>query len=186
MRLRGGRIARTISGRSLYRTRGANPAIRLNAGKRNMKRAGSRSYALCPASPRSAHMQNRKVDVMEQNPAFWQALETLVADSKLILDRPKGSAHPRYPGFVYAVDYGFLSGTASMDGGGIDVWVGTDARRQIDAIVCTIDLLKRDSEIKILIGCTEAEKTAVLAFHSNSEFMKGVLIRREADEYPHR
>lgn len=117
---------------------------------------------------------------MEQNPAFWQALETLVGGSEIVVDRPKGSAHPRYPDFVYPVDYGFLSGTASMDGGGIDVWSGTDARRQIDAIVCTIDLLKRDSEIKILIGCTQEEKAAILAVHNNSSFMKGLLIRRDS------
>lgn len=43
-----------------------------------------------------------------------------------------------------------------MDGSGIDVWVGSGEKR-IDAIICTIDLLKRDSEIKILIGCTEEE-----------------------------
>ena len=119
---------------------------------------------------------------MEQNSAFWAALETLAANSELVLDRPRGSAHPRYPDFVYPVDYGFLSGTASMDGGGIDVWSGTDARRQIDAIVCTVDLQKRDSEIKILIGCTEEEKAAILAVHNNSDFMKGILIRRETEK----
>lgn len=45
-----------------------------------------------------------------------------------------------------------------MDGDGIDVWVGTDERKQVDAIMCIVDLMKRDSEIKILIGCTENEK----------------------------
>ena len=125
-------------------------------------------------------------NAMAQNPAFWEALETLAASAAFVIDRPRGSAHPRYPDFIYPVDYGYLSGTASMDGGGIDIWVGSDARRQIDAIVCTIDLTKRDSEIKILIGCTEAEKAAVLAVHNNSEFMKGVLVRRESNEYPRR
>ena len=120
---------------------------------------------------------------MEKNSAFWQALETLVGNSELVIDRPRGSAHPKYPGFVYPVDYGFLSGTVSMDGGGIDVWSGTDSRRQVDAVVCTVDLRKRDSEIKILIGCTEEEKAAILAIHNNAEFMKGVLIRRHANEH---
>ncbi|MCL2029990.1 MAG: inorganic pyrophosphatase [Oscillospiraceae bacterium] len=109
---------------------------------------------------------------------FWAALDQLAAQSKIIIDRPKGSSHPRYPNLVYPVDYGCLENTRSMDGSGIDVWRGT-AGEGIDAVVCTVDLLKRDSEIKILIGCTEEEKQLVLATHNNSEYMKGILIRRD-------
>ena len=46
----------------------------------------------------------------------------------------------------------------AMDGAGIDVWVGSQ-NKQIDAIMCIVDLMKRDSEIKILIGCTEEENS---------------------------
>jgi len=115
---------------------------------------------------------------MEQNHAFWLAIDQLINESSIILDRPKGTAHPRYPDFIYKVDYGYLSGTASMDGGGIDVWVGSDKRMRADAVMCIVDLMKRDSEIKILIGCTEEEKSLVYKTHNESEFMKGVLIRR--------
>ena len=58
--------------------------------------------------------------------SFWEALDTLAAESEIIIDRPKGSAHPRYPGFIYPLDYGYLKATTSMDGGGIDVWRGSD------------------------------------------------------------
>ncbi|WP_345788645.1 hypothetical protein [Desulfitobacterium chlororespirans] len=58
------------------------------------------------------------------------------------------------------------------------MWVGTDKRKQIDAIMCIVDLMKRDSEIKILIGCTEDEKEIVYQTHNESEYMKGILIRR--------
>ena len=44
-----------------------------------------------------------------------------------------------------------------MDGGGIDVWVGS-GEKTVDAIMCIVDMMKRDSEIKLLIGCTEEEK----------------------------
>ena len=71
-----------------------------------------------------------------------------------------------------------MKNTASPDGSGIDVWVGTNPERKIDAIMCIVDLLKRDSEIKILIGCTEEEKALVYRTHNESEYMKGVLIRR--------
>jgi inorganic pyrophosphatase len=111
------------------------------------------------------------------NAAFWFALDKLVSESKIVIDRPKGSHHPKYPNFLYSVDYGYLENTSSMDGGGIDVWKGTSGET-IDAIICTVDLLKKDSEIKILIGCSEDEKQLVLDAHNNSEYMKGILIRR--------
>ncbi len=70
-----------------------------------------------------------------------------------------------------------LKDTSSMDGAGIDVWVGS-GEPKIDAIICTVDLMKNDSEIKILIGCTEEEKAIVYKTHNETEFMKGILIRR--------
>ena len=108
---------------------------------------------------------------------FWNALDELVNQSEIVIDRPKGSAHPKYPDFIYRVDYGYLRDTSSMDGAGIDVWVGSGDKK-IDAIMCIVDLKKRDSEIKILIGCTEEEKTEVYQTHNETQYMKGILIRR--------
>lgn len=116
------------------------------------------------------------------NTEFWCMLEGLVNSSEIIIDRPKGSAHPRFPHLIYPVDYGYLKGSSSMDGEGIDVWLGSDERRQIDAVVCTVDKMKRDSEIKILIGCTEEEKRLIYETHNNSEYMKGLLIRRSDNQ----
>lgn len=114
---------------------------------------------------------------MQNHSNFWQALDRLVAESAIVIDRPKGSAHPRFPDFIYRVDYGYLKDTTSMDGAGIDVWVGS-GEKTVDAIMCIVDLMKRDSEIKILIGCTEEEKAIIYETHNETEFMKGILIRR--------
>lgn len=111
------------------------------------------------------------------NDEFWDALDELVKNSDIVIDRPKGTTHPRFPDFVYKVDYGYLKETTSMDGGGIDVWVGTDEKK-IDAIICIVDLMKKDSEIKILIGCTEEEKQIIYQTHNETKYMKGILIRR--------
>lgn len=108
---------------------------------------------------------------------FWNALDKLVNNSEIIIDRPKGTAHPKYPDFIYDLDYGYLNNTSSMDCLGIDVWVGS-AEKKVNAVICTVDLMKRDSEIKILIGCTEEELKIVYETHNESENMKGVLIRR--------
>jgi len=113
--------------------------------------------------------------------AFWQALDKLVSESKIVIDRPRGSRHPKYSDYIYPIDYGYLENTSSMDGGGIDVWKGADGNC-IDAIICKVDLLKRDSEMKILVGCNENEKRLVLDFHNKNKHMKGILIQRSEDE----
>ena len=121
------------------------------------------------------YFQNKKENQVTVD--FWKALDKLVAESKIIIDRLKGSQHPKYPNFIYPLDYGYLENTTAMDGGGIDVWKGSDGD-YVDAVICTVDLLKKDSEIKILSGCNEEEKRLVMKFLNDSEYRKGILIRR--------
>jgi inorganic pyrophosphatase len=44
--------------------------------------------------------------------------------------------------------------------------------------VCTTDLMKRDSEVKVLVGCTEDEMRTVCTFHEGSS-SSALLIERE-------
>ena len=107
---------------------------------------------------------------------FWNFLHELVVQSEIMVDRPKGSRHPRYPHVIYPLDYGYLVGTSSSDGGGIDVWLGSDGTRRITGLLCTVDRLKKDSEIKVCIGCTAAEMATIQQFHDSS-FMGCILIQ---------
>jgi len=116
---------------------------------------------------------------------FWDALDRLVRESELAIDRPKGSAHPRYPDFIYPLDYGYLKGTSAMDGGGIDFWRGSKPAGKIDAIMCTVDLAKRDAEIKLLMDCAEEEMAQIWQAHNETPFMKGILIRRDGRSFLH-
>ena len=109
--------------------------------------------------------------------SFWSNLESLIASSELVIDRPRGSVHPRHPSVTYPVDYGFLKGTSGGDGEGIDVWRGSLPDGRLDAIVCTVDSEKRDSEVKLLLGCSPAEKQVILDF-LNLGCMAAVLIER--------
>lgn len=111
------------------------------------------------------------------NAEFWETLDKLVDSSEIVIDRPRGTVHPRFRDFIYRVDYGYLKNTKSMDGEGIDVWVGTGEKR-VDAIMCTVDLVNMDSEIKILVGCNDEEKKIIYKTHNESEYMKGILIYR--------
>ena len=114
------------------------------------------------------------------NKGFWAAVDRLVSDSEMVIDRSKNSAHPRFPDMIYPLDYGYLANTSSADGDDIDIWLGSLPKKQVDAVICVVDLMKRDSEIKLLIGCTETEQETILKFHNDSEFMKGLLIKRES------
>jgi inorganic pyrophosphatase len=111
------------------------------------------------------------------SPSFWVYLEELVASSPLMIDRPKGTCHPRYTDLVYPLDYGYLDGTIAADGGGIDVWLGSSGSHALSGIIVTVDLHKRDTEIKLLLGCGEDEIETILAFH-NTRTMQGILVSR--------
>lgn len=115
---------------------------------------------------------------MNYSDAFWEAVDKLVSEGKTVIDRPAGSRHPRYPDVIYNLDYGYIENTSSMDGAGIDVWRGSMEDGRVCGIIVTVDLVKRDSEIKLLIGCTEAEMDIALNFHNRTSFMKGILIKR--------
>ena len=77
-----------------------------------------------------------------------------------------------YEAEVYPLDYGFLEDTTSSDGGGIDVWIGSldtvvdkQNTKTLTGILCTFDTLKRDAEIKLLIGCSEEDIQVIQEFH---------------------
>ncbi len=108
---------------------------------------------------------------------FWLALDQLVATSKPIIDRPKGSPHPRHPGFRYPLDYGYLQGTRSPDRDGIDLWIGSLTPARLTAVIVTVDLDKRDAEFKLLLGCTAEEIQIALAVH-NWGAQAGILLER--------
>ena len=115
---------------------------------------------------------------MTSSNKFWHQLDQLVAASNLVIDRPQGSAHPRYPQFIYPYDYGYLENTLAADSGGIDVWVGSLPQKTVSAVICTVDMEKRDAEVKILIGCTSHEAQEILKTH-NSGPQAGILLERD-------
>ena len=109
---------------------------------------------------------------MTPDTSFWQSLSRLLNTNSLIIDRPTGSTHPRYPDMIYPLDYGYLDNTTSSDGGGIDVWLGSlntlmneDGLKTLTGILCTFDTLKRDAEIKLLIACNTEDIQTIRDFH---------------------
>lgn len=70
------------------------------------------------------------------------------------IDRPLGSAHPRYPDIIYSLNYGEVPGTHAADGHPVDVYVlGPEAPIQqctgrVIAIVHRLD----DIEYKLVVA----------------------------------
>ena len=60
------------------------------------------------------------------------------------------------------------------DGGGIDVWLGSlnhhGQHKTLTGILCTFDTLKRDAEIKLLIGCTEEDIQIIQRFPQRNAY----------------
>ena len=109
---------------------------------------------------------------------FWQRLDSLLAGHTIVLDRPKGSHHPRYPEIVYPLDYGYLKDTSAADGNGIDIWRGSLSGNHLVGVVCTVDSFKQDAEIKLLIDCTSQERDIINGFYNGSHSMSGLLVKR--------
>ena len=115
---------------------------------------------------------------MMSSTIFWQRLDALLERCEIVIDRPRGSRHPRCPEIVYALDYGYLQGTSSNDGEGIEVWLGSDAEQRLDAVICTVDLDKGDAEMKLMVGCTEQEKEYIARFYNEWPDMGAKIVRR--------
>ena len=111
---------------------------------------------------------------MKPDTSFWESMTELLFTNPIILDRPKGTSHPRHKDLIYPLDYGYLENTTSSDGSGIDVWIGslnTEGDnvnpKILTGILCTFDTLKRDAEIKLLIGCSENDIQVIRDFHKD-------------------
>ncbi len=103
---------------------------------------------------------------LNQGSAFWREMHQLVKSHKIVIDRLKGTPHPRFSDFIYPLDYGYIEGTTAADGDGIDVWVGSTGGRELTGIFCTFDTLKHDAEIKLLLGCSAGDIETIFNFYA--------------------
>lgn len=91
----------------------------------------------------------------------WQRWERLIAERGIEIDRPRGTDHPRFPGWTYPLDYGFVPGTVGGDGDPVDVFVGTG-----DCGLTAVLLVRHDDveEIKLLWNTSGSEIAMVESF----------------------
>ena len=113
---------------------------------------------------------------------LWISWERIIAEQGVIIDRPKGTAHPRFAEMIYPVDYGYLKNTTGGDGKEIDIFVGSTDSGLV-GLLATHDAAKGDREIKLLWNLIDSEVEAVVAF-LNRETMTADLIRRSGEAQP--
>lgn len=102
---------------------------------------------------------------MSSDDEFWGSVVRLLETSELAIDRPKGCHHPRFPEFVYPVNYGYLAGTTSGDGEGIDVWIGEDAEAGLIGLYVTVDPYSRNMEPKLVLNVSAHELELIDNFY---------------------
>ncbi len=114
------------------------------------------------------------------NAFFWQKIDTIFSSNRLIITKQKGESHSIYKNLKYPVEYGSLDDTLPEESG-ISVFRGSNKAHAVDAVVIAADILKKDIEVKLLIGCTPEEEISILQFMNQTEFQKGILVRRGDD-----
>lgn len=116
----------------------------------------------------------------ENNAFFWQKLDTLLMSSTLVINRPKGAVHPEFHNLIYPIDYGYLTGDEDFRDH-IGVYKGSRFAYRVDSVVVCADILKKDIEVKLLVGCTEEEVKLILEFLNQTDYQKTVILRRGND-----
>jgi|SRR5690554_110955 len=118
---------------------------------------------------------------LENNAYFWQKIDTLYFSNRLVIAREKGSTHPKYHNLVYPVDYGYLEDTQNEQSEGVAVYKGTMSDYMVTTLVVAADILKKEIDVKLLVGCSPQEEEEILRFLNQTDFQKSVLIRRSSD-----
>jgi inorganic pyrophosphatase len=106
----------------------------------------------------------------------WAVWERLLRERGVVIDRPRGRPHPRFPAMIYPLDYGYIPGTVGGDGAEVDVFVGS-GDSGLTAALITHDLGKGDRELKLLWNTTEAEIAAARAFLQRGDMRVDLRLR---------
>ena len=114
----------------------------------------------------------------ENNAFFWQKVDTLFLSGNLKMEKKKGEVHSTFGNLIYPTDYGHLVDAKSAGESGVSVYAGSLNRSEISALVIAADILTKELDVKLLIGCSDEEIEDILRFLNQTDYQKTVLIRR--------
>ncbi len=120
----------------------------------------------------------------------WEMWDGFITMNGITIERPSGTAHPRYPDIIYPIDYGYVNGTLANDGEEVDVFVGTAGSGPggactgsgLVAAIFTNDPRKGDREVKFLFNCSPREIYLVNGFVNFAPMSGRLLMRRPMRE----
>jgi inorganic pyrophosphatase len=93
----------------------------------------------------------------------WRLWERLIDERGIVVDRPRGAAHPLYPDMIYPCAYGHIPGTAAADGHGVDVFVGP-LQTGLVGLIALIHQPSGIADPKLLVDLTQDDANAIIAF----------------------
>ncbi len=114
----------------------------------------------------------------ENNAFFWQKVDTLYLSGTRKVFKKKGEVHDTFKNLVYPLDYARIEDMKSVSGHGVAVYLGSENRNKVSALVIAADILEKELDVKVLAGCTEEEIEEVLRYLNQTDFQKTVLIKR--------
>ena len=98
------------------------------------------------------------------------------------MDRPLGSAHPKYPERIYPINYGYIEGTTSGDGEALDAYVlgVTEPLQSFTGTVCAIIHRTNDDDDKLVVAPPQVQLSDAdirAATHFQEQFFQSELWR---------
>lgn len=99
----------------------------------------------------------------QMDPHEWPFWERLIDERGIVIDRPRGHAHPLYPDMIYPCDYGHIPGAAAADGHAIDGFVGPVQTGLVGLIALTHPP-SGIADPKLLVNLTQQDANDIVAF----------------------
>ena len=93
----------------------------------------------------------------------WSRWEQLIDDRGIVIERPRGHAHPLYPDMIYPTDYGHIPATTADDGEEVDVFVGMK-RRGLVGLIALTHQPSGVTEPKLLMNLSRVDADGIRAF----------------------
>lgn len=115
----------------------------------------------------------------ENNAYFWQKVDTLLLSSSINVKCKKGTSHIKYPTMNYPLDFGYIGEDKNSDGS-ISFYLGSKSD-ECDTMIVAVDILSKEIDVKLLIGCSEQEEDEVIRFLNHTDFQKTIIVRRGDD-----
>ena len=100
---------------------------------------------------------------------------------KVIVDRPLGSSHPKYPDLVYPINYGYIEGIVGGDGEWQDAYIlGIDVPvSEFHGVVIAVIHRKNDCEDKWVVAPNRVSFTRdeiELAVHFQEQYFESEIL----------